>query len=133
MHGTTVSGVSPARSSARDDTDLNVEPGAYCPNVAMFRPPVPGPLAAARISPVDGRIATSAEAGPTFASACSAAIWNRSSIVSWSGCPSTASYRKSSRVLPSDPTALTAWPGVPRSCSSYLAWSPDRPAMSPIS
>ena len=54
-------------------------------------------------------------------------------MVSWSGCPSTASTRNSSRVLPSEPTALTAWPGVPRSCSSYRSWSPDRPATSPTS
>ena len=70
VHGTTVSGVSPARSRARLLTVLNVDPGADWPNVARFWPPLPGPLAAARISPVLGRIATSALAGPTPASSC---------------------------------------------------------------
>ena len=97
----------------------------------MLSPSAPGPLAAARISPVDGLTATSAEAGPTPASACSAAICSAMSIVSWSGWPSTGSTRKISRVLPSEPTALTSWPGVPRKVASYLAWRPERPATSP--
>ena len=53
------------------------------------------------------------------------------SMVSSSGSPSIASTRKISRVLPSEPTALTSWPGVPRSCSSYRACSPESPATSP--
>ena len=127
----TVSGVSPARSSASDETDLNVDPGAYCPYVAMFRPPVPGPLAAARISPVDGRIATSADAGPTFASACSAATCIRSSIVSCSGCPSTASTRNSSRVLPSEPDRVDGLAGRAAQLLVVPLLEPGQPATSP--
>ena len=100
MHGTTVSGVSPARSRARLLTILNVDPGADWPNVARFWPPVPGPLAAATISPVLGRSATSALAGPTPASSCSALVCRPTSRESSSGSPGVASVRNSSRTSP---------------------------------
>ncbi len=78
-------GVRPRRSSARLLTLLNVEPGAYWPKVARFWPPLPGPLAAARIAPSLGRIATRALAGPTSASSVSASDCSSSSRVSDEG------------------------------------------------
>ena len=132
-HETVVSGVTPARSSARLLTALNVEPGAYCPYVARFCPPLPGPLAAARIAPSLGRIATIALAGPTPASSRSASVWRRGFMVSASGLPGAASELNSSFAVPSSSIDWTSTPDVPRSCSSYLACRPERPAWSPIS
>ena len=65
-------GVTPRLSSASEETVLNVEPGAKRPYVASLYPLLPGPLAAARIAPVDGLMATSALAGPTVLRMCSA-------------------------------------------------------------
>ena len=64
-HWTGVVGVRPARSRASEVTALKVEPGANWPKVAWFCPPVPEPLAAARIAPSLGRTATRALAGRT--------------------------------------------------------------------
>ena len=80
----------PDRNSASDVTTLNVEPGAYWPKVAVFRPLLPGPLAAARIAPSDGRIATTALAGPVSASADSALVCRSMSSVVASASPGTA-------------------------------------------
>src|SRR6478735_11495198 len=73
-HVTSLSGASPDRSRAKAEATLNVEPGANWPSVAVDIPSPPAPLAAASTSPVDGRIATIALAGPTFASTSSAAF-----------------------------------------------------------
>ncbi len=74
VQGTRVCGVIPLRRSASAVTVLKVEPGAYWPRVAVEVPSLPGPLAAARTWPSDGRIATTALGGPmssSTASACS--------------------------------------------------------------
>ena len=98
----------------------------------MLRPSVPGPFAATRMSPVDGRIATRALDGPTPESSRSAACCSRWSSVSRTGRPGRASSANSSRSPPSGSTAFTTTPGVPRSWSSYRACRPESPASSPI-
>jgi hypothetical protein len=67
-------GVSPARIRANEDTTLKVDPGANCPTVATDWSSLPGPLAAARIRPVDGWMATIALAGSTSSRISSARV-----------------------------------------------------------
>ena len=83
--------------------------------------------------PVEGRIATTALAGPTPASAASAWVCSRGSSVVRSGSPLASSVLNSSRSSEpsSPPTAETTIPGVPASCSSYRACRPDSPTSSP--
>jgi hypothetical protein len=90
-------------------------------------------LAAARIAPVDGLIATIALAGVTLLRIRSARSCSRGSRVRCSGVPSTALVWNSFVPLPSLCAASTITPGVPRSWSSYRASRPDRPASSPTS
>ena len=130
--GTGESGVSPARSRANELTTLKVEPGAARPERATCWLAVPGLLAAARISPVEGRIATSAPCvAVTPASTVSAAVWASTSIVVAIGRPGTASWVKSTRLLAlpaaSVPTALIFRPGVPASHPSYIRCRPASP------
>ena len=106
-----MSGVSPARSSARLLTDLNVEPGAYCPNVARFWPPLPGPLAAASdravARPDRHQRAGRADVGeqPLRLGLEARRPWSARAT-----CPAAASSRNSSVSVPSSSTAWTTMP-----------------------
>ena len=102
-------------------TILKVDPGAAWLVVPTGRPLLPGPLAAATISPVDGRTTTS-DVGVLVVLPCSTASATDCAVasrVTTSGLPSTAGEVKRSRLdfLPaaSVPTAWMVRPGVPRS------------------
>ena len=83
------------------------------------------------MSPVDGRIATRALAGPTSARAFWAARCAGMSMVVLSEVPGFASAVYRVRRLPWSSTATTVAPRVPASCSSYLFWRPEMPTSSP--
>jgi hypothetical protein len=106
-HSTVELGVRPERSRASVDTVLNVEPGAERLWVAVDVPLPPGPLAAARTCPVDGWMATIAEAGSTGARTDSAASCVATSRVSVTGVPGVGSVVKRVRSV-GPPLATTA-------------------------
>ena len=124
-------GREPGAQQRQRRDDLNVEPGANWPNVARLRPPLPGPLAAARISPVLGRSATRALAGADVGQQRLRLGLQVQVEGELERCAVDGSARNSSRRPPSPSTASTFRPGVPRSVSSYLACSPESPATSP--
>jgi hypothetical protein len=107
--------VSPARSSASEDTILKVDPGAARPVVAIA-PVAVGLLAAATTSPVEGRIATRVAGTVDPARASSAASWASRSRVTVSDLPGIGSCEKSVRETAVPllvPVALIFMPGVP--------------------
>src|SRR3954454_13605191 len=83
-------GVRPARSSARAETTLNVDPGWTCPNVATGWSFVASLFAAASTAPVEGRTATSDAPLELLASVFSASFCRPTLSVVPRGSPATA-------------------------------------------
>ena len=96
---------------------LNVEPGAYCPTVAVLMPAPPGPLAAASTEPVEACSITMALADGTSASRSSAYSCNAESRVSAKSVPRTGADSLST-TSPDVPVIITVVAGAPRNCAS---------------
>ena len=110
-----------ALSSAVAVTILNVDPAGNLPPSPSSNPTL-SLSATARTAPVDGRIATSAVACGTVATAASAAVCTDRSSVVRTGVPAVPGSVASAFV-----PALTVAPGLPARVPFRARCSPDTP------